>query len=51
MGILSAMLNALKSFYPELENLEEEINITVTQVVDENVDKVGPLFVSRQQGR
>ena len=32
MGILSAMVNALRSFYPELQNLEEEINITVTKV-------------------
>jgi len=28
MGILSAMLNALKSFYPELQDTEEEINRT-----------------------
>jgi len=33
MGILSAMLNALKSFYPELENLEEEMDITVTRLL------------------
>ncbi len=33
MGILSAMLNALKSFYPELEILEEEIDITVTRLL------------------
>jgi citrate synthase len=33
MGILSAMVNALKSFYPELNNLEEEINITVTRLL------------------
>ena len=33
MGILSSMVNALKSFYPELHNLEEEINITVTRLL------------------
>ena len=33
MGILSAMVNALKSFYPVLDNLEEEINITVTRLL------------------
>jgi citrate synthase len=33
MGILSAMVNAMKSFYPELNNLEEEINITVTRLL------------------
>jgi citrate synthase len=33
MGILSAMLNALKSFYPELETQEEEIDITVTRLL------------------
>jgi citrate synthase len=33
MGILSSMANALKSFYPELLNLEEEINITVTRLL------------------
>ncbi len=33
MGILSAMVNALRSFYPALENLEEEINITVTRLL------------------
>ena len=33
MGILSAMLNALKSFYPELESLEEEMDITVTRLL------------------
>jgi citrate synthase len=33
MGILSAMVNALRSFYPELHNLEEEINITVTRLL------------------
>jgi citrate synthase len=33
MGILSAMVNALRSFYPELQNLEEEINMTVTRLL------------------
>ena len=33
MGILSAMVNAMKSFYPELDTLEEEINITVTRLL------------------
>jgi citrate synthase len=33
MGILSAMVNALRSFYPELHNLEEEINMTVTRLL------------------
>jgi citrate synthase len=34
MGILSGMVNALKSFYPELElSEEEEINITVTRLL------------------
>jgi citrate synthase len=33
MGILSAMVNALRSFYPELQNLVEEINITVTRLL------------------
>lgn len=33
MGILSSMVNALRSFYPELENHEEEINITVTRLL------------------
>jgi len=33
MGILSSMVNALRSFYPELQNLEEEINITVTRLL------------------
>jgi citrate synthase len=33
MGILSSMVNALKSFYPELQNLEEEINMTVTRLL------------------
>ena len=33
MGILSSMANALRSFYPELHNLEEEINMTVTRLL------------------
>ena len=33
MGILSAMVNALRSFYPELNTLEEEINITMTRLL------------------
>ena len=33
MGILSSMVNAMKSFYPELDTLEEEINITVTRLL------------------
>ena len=33
MGILSSMANALRSFYPELLNLEEEINMTVTRLL------------------
>ncbi len=33
MGILSAMVNALRSFYPELETGEEEINMTVTRLL------------------
>lgn len=33
MGILSAMVNALRSFYPELNTLEEEVNITVTRLL------------------
>ena len=33
MGILSAMVNALRSFYPTLENMQEEINITVTRLL------------------
>lgn len=33
MGILSSMVNALRSFYPELQNQEEEINITVTRLL------------------
>ncbi|MDI6687675.1 MAG: citrate synthase [Desulfobacterales bacterium] len=33
MGILSSMVNALRSFYPELQAAEEEINITVTRLL------------------
>jgi citrate synthase len=33
MGILSSMVNALRSFYPELQNLEEELNMTVTRLL------------------
>jgi len=33
MGILSSMVNALRSFYPELQVIEEEINITVTRLL------------------
>jgi len=33
MGILSAMVNALRSFYPELQTLEEETNLTVTRLI------------------
>lgn len=33
MGILSAMVNALRSFYPELQTTEEEIDITVTRLL------------------
>jgi len=33
MGILSGMVNALRSFYPELSIIEEEINITVTRLL------------------
>jgi citrate synthase len=33
MGILSSMVNTLRSFYPELQTLEEEINITVTRLL------------------
>ena len=33
MGILSSMVNALRSFYPELQTTEEEINITVTRLL------------------
>ena len=33
MGILSSMVNALRSFYPALDDLEEEINMTVTRLL------------------
>ena len=33
MGILSAMVNALRSFYPALTDTQEEINITVTRLL------------------
>ncbi len=33
MGILSSMVNTLRSFYPELHVTEEEINITVTRLL------------------
>ncbi|KPJ75626.1 MAG: type II citrate synthase [Deltaproteobacteria bacterium SG8_13] len=33
MGILSGMVNALRSFYPELQNMEEEINMTMTRLL------------------
>jgi citrate synthase len=33
MGILSSMVNALRSFYPELQSLEEEINMTMTRLL------------------
>jgi len=33
MGILSSMVNALRSFYPELQTIEEEITITVTRLL------------------
>jgi citrate synthase len=33
MGILSSMVNALRSFYPELHAIEEEINMTVTRLL------------------
>ena len=33
MGILSSMVNALRSFYPELQSTEEEINITMTRLL------------------
>jgi citrate synthase len=33
MGILSSMVNALRSFYPELLSLQEEIDITVTRLL------------------
>lgn len=33
MGILSAMVNALRSFYPQLDNSAEGLNITVTRLL------------------
>jgi citrate synthase len=33
MGILSSMVNALRSFYPELQSMAEEINITMTRLL------------------
>ncbi|MBW2197934.1 MAG: citrate (Si)-synthase, partial [Deltaproteobacteria bacterium] len=33
MGILSSMVNALRSFYPELQTIEEDINIPVTRLL------------------
>ncbi len=33
MGILSSMVNALRSFYPDLLTLEEEMNIMVTRLL------------------
>ena len=33
MGILASMVNALKAFYPTLETVEEEINITMTRLL------------------
>jgi citrate synthase len=33
MGILSSMVNALKSFYPDLDTMDEEINITMTRLL------------------
>ena len=33
MGILSSMVNALRSFYPELETTKEEINIAMTRLL------------------
>ena len=33
MGILSSMVNALRSFYPELQSTEEEINLTMTRLL------------------
>ncbi len=38
MGILSSMVNALRSFYPELHNIEEEMNITVTRSIVQSSD-------------
>jgi len=33
MGILSSMVTALRSFYPEIKIFEEEINLTVTRLL------------------
>jgi citrate synthase len=33
MGILSSMVNALRSFYPELQDIEEETTVTVTRLL------------------
>jgi len=33
MGILSSMVNALRSFYPDLEDQEEDVDITVTRLL------------------
>ena len=33
MGILSSMVTALRSFYPELPTTEEEMNLTVTRIL------------------
>jgi len=33
MGILSAMVNAVKFFYPELHDIQEENNVTVTRLL------------------
>ncbi|MEE8398345.1 MAG: citrate synthase [Desulfobacterales bacterium] len=33
MGILSSMVTALRNFYPRLQTVEEEINITVTRLL------------------
>jgi citrate synthase len=33
MGILSAMINAMRSFYPELMDLEEEMNKTYLRII------------------
>lgn len=33
MGILSAMVNAMRSFYPELATTEEQINLTMTRLL------------------
>ena len=33
MGILSSMVNALRSFYPELQSLQEDINMIMTRLL------------------